>query len=80
MKTSKKVNFLICEYCGWKKVSRILSELEIHKVDDKFKCKNCGRLIKLKFVEDAQNKLDLENKNTQKKEEFEKWTKENFQE
>jgi 5-methylcytosine-specific restriction endonuclease McrA len=77
----KKVNFLYCEYCGWKSTNRDISKLKINKLDeDKFKCPNCGRLINLKLIEDHQKKLDLENNNNQKKEEFDSWIKENFKE
>jgi uncharacterized Zn finger protein len=77
----KKVNFLYCEYCGWKKVCRDYSTIKSYEIEDKkFKCQSCGRLIKLKLIEDYQKKLKIELDNKSKKEEFEKWIKENAQE
>ena len=77
----KKANLLICDYCGWKVTCRNLSDLKIHKIqDDKFRCPQCGRLIKLRLIEDTHNKLKNEMNNTERKEQFEQWIKENFQE
>ena len=80
MTTLKKVNFLYCDYCGWKKVCRDASAIEIYKSNDKFKCQSCGRLIKLRLIYDAQKKLNIQINNEEKKEEFENWIKENLEE
>lgn len=66
-----RVNFYYCEYCSWKKTTRDSVDLK--------KCPSCGRLIKLKLIEDYQKKIDLENKNAQQKKEFEIWIKENLE-
>lgn len=77
----KKVNFLICDYCGWKKVSRDIEKIKIHKIsEDKYRCPKCGRLVSLRLIDDVQKKLSIEMESIARKEEFEKWTKENFQE
>jgi len=77
----KKVNFLLCDYCAWKKTFRNFDELKIHQIEEsKFRCPQCGRLIKLRLVEDTQKKLNIEINSEERKEEFKKWTKENFQE
>lgn len=77
----KNVYLLYCEYCGWKKTSRDYLEIQKYEYDSKkFRCKSCGRLIKLKLIEDQQKKLNVELDNKSKKEEFENWIKENAQE
>lgn len=66
-----KANFYYCDYCNWKKTTRILLETK--------KCPSCGRPIKSRKVEDYQKKIELENKSNQQKKEFEVWIKENLE-
>lgn len=68
-----KVDFFYCEFCGWKKISR-------EKLENFTKCKKCGRLLKVKKMEDFQLKNKIKILHDEKNEEFNNWVKNNFEE
>lgn len=68
-------NLLYCEYCSYKNISRDENDILIKKISkEKYRCPECGRLIKLrKYKKDPQKELDHEKKLEKDKEKIKKY-------
>ena len=71
------INILYCDSCSFKKLFKNISDINLKEFGEKkYKCPNCGRLIKLKKAQDPQKELDLKLKKQNQQEELKKWKEE----